>query len=302
MLWNKPNRKLSFFSLYYYSLVLFFKRFYERICNWIWKPVVILTILDESDIYVQKQTKRFLEKVSENQKEKEKEKEKEKDQKKGIWNQNIDPICYSLVEFQALVLQENNTLESEWKRRILMEYTPRGNVIMYYDIFKHAFAYASDNYIPYNVLNACAMKYVVTFRCIDFFVDSTILPEEILSPFSLLQNEAEIKKKEDADTKKKELGISFTNAPFAKLKTYSSVVSSELESNTEKKSKAGDMIKYSNNFRNIGKISNVSLLSKPKKVPISVGSNTTILPCFDYLAYKQACKKKEEDFESTDRS
>lgn len=279
MLWNKPIRKVPFFSFYYYSLILFFQRLYERIRYWIWKPVVIPTIMDESEIYVKKQTKRFLEKVLENQKEKEK------------GNQNIDPVCYSLVEFQALILQENNTLEDEWKRRILMEYTPRGNVVMYYDIFKHAFAYASDNYIPYNVLNACAMKYVVTFRCIDFFVDSTILPEEILSPFSLLQNEAEIKKKEDADIKKKGLGISFTNAPFAKLKTYSST--SESESNKEKKSKAGDMIKYSNNFRNIGKISNVSLLSKPKKIPIS-GGNNTILPSFDYLAYKQSCKKKED--------
>ena len=249
--------------------------------------MVIPTIMDESEIYVKKQTKLFLEKVLENQNQKEK------------WNQNIDPVCYSLVEFQALILQENNTLEDEWKRRILMEYTPRGNVVMYYDIFKHAFAYASDNYIPYNVLNACAMKYVMTFRCIDFFVDSTILPEKILSPFSLLQNESEIKKKEDADIKKKDLGISFVNAPFAKLKTYSSTSikqekTSESESNTEKKSKAGDMIKYSNNFRNIGKISNVPLLYKPKKIPIS-GGNNTILPSFDYLAYKNSLKKKEDN-------
>ena len=289
MLWNKPVRKVSFFSYFSFSLVLFFKQWYERIRNWIWKPADLPpTIMDESEIYVKRQTKRFLEKVSENQKNEGKE-----------WNQNIDPVCYSLAEFQALILQENNILEEEWKRRILIESTPRGNVIMYYDIFKHAFAYAADTYIPYSVLNACAMKYVVTFRCIDFFVDSTILPEEILSPFSLLQNEAEIKKKEDAEIKKKDLGISFTNAPFAKLKTYSSSSMKqektlESESNKEKKSKAGDMIKYSNNFRNIGKISNVSLLSKPKKTLISSGSNNTILPSFDYLAYKNSLKKKED--------
>ena len=175
-----------------------------------------------------------------------------------------------------------------------MEYTPRGNVIMYYDIFKHAFAYASDSYIPYSVLNACAMKYVLRFRCMDFFVDSTILPEDILSPFSLLQNEAEIKKKEEADTKKKELGISFVNAPFAKLKTYSSTeMGLDSSKETKSKSKAGDMIKYSNNFRHLGKISNVSLLSKRKKSPISSG-NPSILPSFDYLAYKKAYKKKDD--------
>lgn len=284
MLWNKPVRKISFFSFYYYSLVLFFQRFYDRIRYWIWKPIFIPTIMDESEIYVKKQTKRFLEKVSENRKEKEKEK----------GNQNIDPICYSLTEFQALILQENNTLEPEWKRRIMMEYTPRGNVIMYYDIFKHAFAYASDQNIPYNVLNACAMKYVVMFRCMDFFVDSTILPEGNLSPFSLLQNDAEIKKKEDAEIKKKDMGISFINAPFAKLKTYSSS-ETNINSSKEKKSKSGDMIKYSNNFRYLGKISNISLLSKPKKTLIS--SSSCVLPSFDYLAYKNSLKKIEEEEE-----
>jgi hypothetical protein len=244
----------------------------------IWKPADIApTIMDESEKYVQKQTKLFLEKVSENQKDKEK------------GNQNIDPICYSLTEFQESILPENNTLEQEWKRRILVEYTPRGNVIMYYDIFKHAFAYASDNYIPYNVLNACAMKYVVTFRCIDFFVDSMILPDEIISPFSLLQNEAEIKKKEDAETKKKDLGISFTDAPFAKLKNYSSQKEKESESD-KPKSKAGDMVKYSNNFRNLGKISNISFLLKPKKNhPITSNSiGNSILSSFDYLSYKKS--------------
>lgn len=290
MLWNKPVRKVSFFSFsfYYYSLVLFFKRFYERIRHWIWKPADLPpTILDESEKYVQTQTKRFLEKVSENQKGKEKDK----------GNENIDPICYSLAEFQESILPENNTLEHEWKRRILMEYTPRGNVIMYYDIFKHAFAYASDNYIPYSVLNACAMKYVITFRCIDFFVDSTILPEEILSPFSLLQNEAEIKKKEDAETKKKDLGIRFLDAPFAKLKNYSSQKEKESEGKNQPKPKAGDMIKYSNNFRNLGKISNVSFLLKPKKNhPItshSIGNSNPLLSSFDYLSYKKSLIEKK---------
>ena len=285
MLWNKPTRKVSFFSFYY--LIFLFKRFYERIYHLIWKPADLPpTILDESEKYVQTQTKRFLEKVSENQKNKEK------------GNQNIDPICYSLTEFQESILPENNTLEQEWKRRILIEYTPRGNVIMYYDIFKHAFAYASDNYIPYNVLNACAMKYVVTFRCIDFFVDSTILPDEIISPFSLLQNEAEIKKKEDAETKKKDMGIRFLDAPFAKLKNYSSQKENnkkkelDSEGKTKPKPKAGDMIKYSNNFRNLGKISNISFLLKPKKNhPItshSIGNSNPLLSSFDYLSYKKS--------------
>jgi hypothetical protein len=248
--------------------------------------------MDESEQYVEKQKKRFLEKVLENSIDKKK------------WNGNIDPVCYSLETFQEMILPENNTLEIEWKRRIMVENTPRGNVIMYYDIFKHAFAYASDQYIPYPILNACAMKYVITFRCIDFFVDSTILPKDMISPFSVLQNELEMKKKEEIESKKKDLGISFSDAPFAKLKTYSSASSSNKKNNIsqpggkekekEKKPKAGDMIKYSNNFRNLGKISNVSLLLKPKKIhPLTSGGgtfadNNPVLASFDYLSYKKS--------------
>ena len=287
MLWNKPKPIRNIFSYCYYSLVFFIKRVYERIIHCFWEPAPIpMTIMDESEQYVEKQKKRFLEKVLENTIDKKK------------WNGNIDPVCYSLETFQETVLPENNTLEIEWKRRIMVENTPRGNVIMYYDIFKNAFAYASDQYIPYNILNACAMKYVITFRCIDFFMDSTILPEDIISPFSLLQNEMESKKKEDIESKKKDLGISFSNAPFAKLKSYSANPKKEdkvgdvtVSESKEKKSKAGNMIKYSNNFRNLGKISNVSFLLKPKKIHPGGGTfadNNPLLASFDYLSYKKS--------------
>jgi hypothetical protein len=248
--------------------------------------------MDESAIYVEKQTQRFLEW-------RKKETEKEK------WNENIDLVCYSLESFQKLVVEENNAFEEKWKRRILIEHTPRGNIIMYYDIFKHAFAYASDQNMPYNILNACAMKYVIMFRCMDFFVDSTILPDDIISPFSLLENEAESSKKKEAIQKKKELGISFKDAPFAKLKSYgnSSSSSSQKDKKTESDSKskpiskAGDMIKYSNNFRNLGKFSNVSFLLKPKKTASnsnSIENNHTYLSSFDYLSYKKSLLEKNK--------
>ena len=285
MLWHKPIRKVSFFSLYY--LLFSIKKWYERIIHWIWKPKVVISIMDESEKYIEKRTKQFLKKLPEKR------------------NENIDPICYSLDDFQQLIVEENNRLEEEWKRRILVEYTPRGNIIMYYDIFKHAFAYASDQNMPYRILSACAMKYVDMFNCMDFFVDSTILPVDIISPFSLLQNELENKQKEDIEIKKREMGIQFVDAPFAKLKNYSNKAGSvsknqkagsKTEEMIDKNPNIGDMIKYSNNFRYLGKISNVSFLLKPKKDHPITSKTSDFVQSFDYHAYKKSLqmKKKEE--------
>lgn len=90
-------------------------------------------------------------------------------------NTNIDEVFYSITKFQDIMKLESNYLERQWKTRILIETTPRGNIIMFYDTYKQGFAYYCDsNCIPYNILNAVAMKYVLTFYCRDFFVDNRI--------------------------------------------------------------------------------------------------------------------------------
>ena len=44
---------------------------------------------------------------------------------------------------------QNKTIVNRWKSNILLEYTPRGNVIMYYDVDKQSFSSSleSDKYI-----------------------------------------------------------------------------------------------------------------------------------------------------------
>lgn len=91
------------------------------------------------------------------------------------YNTNVDVVFYSKPDFQELMKQEMNYLEKQWRTRILFETTPRGNIIMFYDVYKQGFAYYCDaNGIPYNILNAVAMKYVLTFYCRDFFVDNNV--------------------------------------------------------------------------------------------------------------------------------
>lgn len=129
-------------------------------------------------------------------------------------NQNIDPVFYDRNELKKVLEINNNVLECAWKARILYESTPRGNIVMFYDVYKDGFSYYSDQTgIPYKVLNAVAMKYVIMFRCRDFFMDETISS----SPF-IQYNKDDEKKEQD---KKKEVTKQLSsnqNLPFVKFK------------------------------------------------------------------------------------
>jgi len=134
--------------------------------------------------------------------------------------------------------------EDVWKRRILLQPTPSGNIVMYYDLYRQAFAYHSDNYVSYPLLNQCAMKYVRLFLCRDFFVDTTVLPDLFVNPFNEMKEKEDTQQKEKASAKRKELQIDFDSSAFVK-KTTSKVI----------KITCPKEIIYKNNFRCIGKIS-----------------------------------------------
>jgi len=92
------------------------------------------------------------------------------------YNTNVDDIFYDPEKHHYAVLAENNEYEKKWRTRVLIESIPAGSVIMYYDPYKRGFAYFSMQSIPYHVLNAVAMKYVLSFRCRYFFMDETETP------------------------------------------------------------------------------------------------------------------------------
>jgi hypothetical protein len=163
----------------------------------------------------------------------------------------------------------------------------------------------SDQHINYSILNACAMKYVRLYRCLDFFVDVHVLPEGVVSPFSLMQEEADRREKEKSKEKKKELGINFKDAPFAKLKTYRdpntnpNTKESKETNDTKIEKETTPKMDYKNNFRYLGKISNLSILQKPD-APIKQNPLISVpIESFDYLAYKNMYKKKWVEEEET---
>lgn len=138
------------------------------------------------------------------------------------YNLNIETIFYRKAMLEELMKDNSNYLEKKWKSKVLIETTPRGNIIMFYNPYKLGFSYYSDSTgIPYPILNAVAMKYVTVFYCRDFFVDehfvktvknsgafifdSPLLPIYFIEPKPIT-------------TSKKQ--TTNTVGPFAKLKNY----------------------------------------------------------------------------------
>jgi hypothetical protein len=99
---------------------------------------------------------------------------------RGVGNGNMDTCFYNETEFKDIymesILQENKEMEQKWQNKTMMTWVPMiGNVIMYYDFYKMAFCYYCDmDGVNYNVMNACVMKYVMMFHCMDLFVDELV--------------------------------------------------------------------------------------------------------------------------------
>ena len=139
------------------------------------------------------------------------------------FNQNIDNIFYDIEKYDKEMSDRDNLLEPLWKRRTIMEHTPLGNVLMFYDAYKHAFSYYADSSnIPYDILNAVAMKYVLVYRCRDFFIDSSIfilnnddVSVPIFSPFQRIHEIDKKTKKVTISNKK----IDTKSGPFLQVKS-----------------------------------------------------------------------------------
>ena len=199
-----------------------------------------VTVLSQMDEYIQANTSRFLRTYQTN--------------KSSELNSNMNEEFYSKDAYRNIIKTENNCLEQVWKRRILFENTPRGNVIMYYDPYKLAFAYYCDtSSMPYNLLNAIAMKYVLSFHCMHLFVDNEVTPTYGASPLiaGLLTDTPEKSK-----NKENVAGIDMKNAPFVKFK--------KAASNTGNKDadKKLAVIYNHNKFVCVGKIINFSFIRK----------------------------------------
>ena len=226
------------------------------------------------------------------------------------WNENVDPEFYNIELYKKTIEFENSTFEMKWKKRTLIQHTPRGNIIMYYDVYKKGFAYYCDQQsIPYIVLNTLAMKYVRWFRCRDLFIDDSV--DSQCSQSSLIHLEKEEEKKEVVEKKKTHetsgLKEKLKSGPFAKLKKYNNSSQKIEDVSQTTKPKTENIVKNKNRFLYMGKILNYSFIekihNKPKINSILFGENKSIyssmfekehslqMNVLNYAEYKKKMKK-----------
>jgi hypothetical protein len=182
------------------------------------------------------------------------------------YSENIADGFYEKDRLKQMLIEANNPLELEWKRRIMYESTPRGNIMMYYDPYKLGFVYYSDtNIMNAGLLNAAAMKYCITYRCRDFFVDNGVTPENrhsALIPIHFIEPPAQPNSNDKPASK-------LDNSAFAKFKNYSKQTEKSHPNNKKVTiieptvTPPKDVCK--NRFIYMGKISNLNLLQPVKK-------------------------------------
>jgi hypothetical protein len=215
------------------------------------------------------------------------------------WNANIEPEIKDAPKLAEILTNPDNYLEKKWRSRILIENTPRGNVVMFYDIYKRAFSYYCDNAVmPYEIMNAVAMKYVVTFWCRDFFVDSQILPKPtIRDVIGFTEEGSKSERCETGASNENEEKVPEikTNVPFnpskqdkkafVKLKSYNTA--------TKKAGISQEDDKVINCFLHLGASRNWAPITKKVKANPINGFKTDMIPGatnnnkMSYLEYKK---------------
>lgn len=114
------------------------------------------------------------------------------------------------------------------KNSIIMEKTPLGNVVMFYNNSRASFEYYSDSTIPYRYLEVLGRRYVITYNCKRIYVDmSKEIEEAEKKLIEKKQKEEDEKKKQEELAEKAKNNPERTDAPepqkknvFAKFKTY----------------------------------------------------------------------------------
>ena len=204
------------------------------------------------------------------------EEEKTTDEKKE--KKEIKEIKYEDKYKDKFELLETIELSKErlegLKNSIIMERTPLGNVIMFYDNNREGFTYYTDNNIPYRFLETVARKYVIMHNCRGIFVD---MDEELTNAKNKLEEKKRKRTEEEEENMRmKELkqSIPLKRDVFAKLKVYNkdtglkvAGVLGEQKYSTSKKPTEKDeenmiLKEKANRYSCEGKIINFSFLKK----------------------------------------
>ena len=103
----------------------------------------------------------------------------------------------------------------KFNKKYVIEHTPLGNVLMFYNHDKLAFEYYSDLTIPYRYLETVARKYVLTFNYRPLYIDM----QEELKEYERKLQEKEEREKQEIEKSKND-STTKTKDVFAKFKSY----------------------------------------------------------------------------------
>ena len=129
-------------------------------------------------------------------------------------NEDFNLSIHKLEE-QAVQYILSKRLE-KLKNSFIMEKTPLGNVIMYYNVNRESFEYFSDSTIPYRFLEVVARKYVITFQCRFIYV----MMEEELKKYEKKLELQEIQKQKNQEVDLKANSSTNKKNVFAIFKSY----------------------------------------------------------------------------------
>lgn len=178
------------------------------------------------------------------------------------FNENITDTFYDKEKYNKVMKEQHNELEKKWKSSILIQNTPRGNIIMCYDSFKMGFMYYCDNNVTHDILNSLASYYVIHFSCLDFFIDNEYYKDNKSQFVDLYCKEDKTEKEKE----KKKNSVFLENRDVFIKKKPKQNNKKEDKKETEEKPKEI----YRNKFINMGRFVNFSFLNS---IPVTNKNN-----------------------------
>ena len=187
--------------------------------------------------------------------------------------------CFPEMESQSLTEEEiiekakiniSKTILDKLENSFIIEKTPIGNVIMFYDNKIETFVYYSDNTIPYRYLEVVARRYVISNQCKYLYVDL----EQELKDFEEKQKKLILDKSVEDSITQPSQNINKKKDVFAKFKSYNTEAGSgRVNKAPPPKNSVPNMNMNKNNDKQIlkekanrylckGKISNFDILKK----------------------------------------
>ncbi len=160
------------------------------------------------------------------------------------------------------------------KNTMIMESTPIGNVVMFYDNQTENFVYHSDLTMPYRYLEVIGRKYVTTFKCKNVYID---MSEELKTAEEKKINKTQAENKVPRDNNTSFQTDKSKKDVFAKFKTYNNNVSKEVAAAPSKNNGPVDTKKENDNmllkekanrYRYEGKLANLKFLQQVDKKKI----------------------------------